>query len=130
MSSETPRALETEAAPTPIAPYAQGIDTGGLVFVSGQLGLDPGGGEIPADVGEEARRVLHNLGAVLEAAGLSLGDVVKTTVFMTDFGDYGAMNEAYAEAFGEAPPARSTVEVAGLLAGARIEIEAIAMRAG
>lgn len=121
--------IETDAAPTPMAPYAQGIDAGGIVFVSGQLGIDPANGEIPGEIGEEARRVLRNVEAVLEAAGLAMRNVVKTTIFLTDFDDYVAMNEAYAEFFGDSPPARSTVKVAGLLAGARIEIEAIATRA-
>lgn len=124
------RPLVTDGAPKPIAPYAQGVEAGELVFVSGQLGIDPAGGEIPADFGAEARRVLTNVEAVLAAAGLGMADVVKTTIFMTDFDDYAAMNEAYAEFFGASPPARSTVKVAGLLAGARLEIEAIASRAG
>jgi 2-iminobutanoate/2-iminopropanoate deaminase len=122
--------IATAAAPKPIAPYAQGIDAGDLVFVSGQLGIDPESQEIAEDVSEEARQVLRNVSAVLEAAGLTMADVVKTTIFMTDFDDYAAMNEAYAEFLGESPPARSTVKVAGLLAGARIEIEAIAKRGG
>lgn len=122
--------IVTDGAPTPIAPYAQGIDAGDLIFVSGQLGIDPADGEIPAGFGAEARRVLANVEAVLEAAGLGMADVVKTTIFMTDFDDYASMNEAYSEFFGDSPPARSTVRVAGLLAGARLEIEAIASRAG
>jgi 2-iminobutanoate/2-iminopropanoate deaminase len=125
-----PSAIATEAAPTPIAPYAQGIDAGTHVFVSGQLGIDPITEEIAAEVSEETRQVLRNIEAVLGSAGLGMSDVVKTTIFMTDFDDYGAMNGAYAEFFGTAPPARSTVKVAGLLAGARIEIEAIAQRSG
>jgi 2-iminobutanoate/2-iminopropanoate deaminase len=108
--------------------YAQGVDTDACVFVSGQLGLDPATNELPADVEDETRRVLQNVEAVLQAAGLSSADVVKTTIFMTDFDDYPAMNRAYVEVFGDAPPARSTVKVAGLLAGARIEIEAVAAR--
>lgn len=122
--------IETDAAPQPIAPYAQGVDAGSHVFVSGQLGLGPGGEEMPAAVDEETRRVLRNIEAVLDTAGLAMRDVVKTTIFMTDFDDYEAMNRAYAEFFAAAPPARSTVKVAGLLAGARIEIEAIAVRPG
>jgi 2-iminobutanoate/2-iminopropanoate deaminase len=121
--------ITTDGAPQPIAPYAQGIDAGSHVFVSGQLGLDPETNELPADVEDETRRLLQNIGAVLEAAGLAPDDVVKTTIFMTDFDDYAAMNRAYADFFGERPPARSTVKVAGLLAGARVEIEAIAVRA-
>lgn len=125
-----PEPIVTDGAPKPIAPYSQGVDAGDHVFVSGQLGIDPAGEKIPDDVGEETRQVLRNIAAVLGAAGLSMNDVVKTTIFMTDFDDYAAMNEAYAEFFAARPPARSTVKVAGLLAGARIEIEAIAKRAG
>lgn len=121
-------AIDTDAAPQPIAPYSQGIDAGSHVFVSGQLGLGPAGEAIPDAVDEETRRVLRNIEAVLGAAGLTMRDVAKTTIFMTDFDDYEAMNRVYAEFFAEAPPARSTVKVAGLLAGARIEIEAIAVR--
>jgi 2-iminobutanoate/2-iminopropanoate deaminase len=123
-----PKSITTEGAPKPIAPYSQGIDAGSLVFVSGQLGLDPQTNELPADVQDETRRLLQNIGAVLEAAGLAAADVVKTTIFMTDFDDYAAMNRAYGEFFGDQPPARSTVKVAGLLAGARVEIEAVAVR--
>lgn len=122
--------IATEGAPKPIAPYVQGVDAGDLVFVSGQLGIDPADGKVPDDFGAEARRTLANVEAVLEAAGLGMADVVKTTVFMTDFDDYAVMNEAYSEYFSDPPPARSTVKVADLLAGARLEIEAIASRAG
>lgn len=128
MSEGTHKAIETAAAPTPMAPFSQGIDADSLVLVSGQLGLDPQSGEISEDVGEETRRLLANIGAILEAAGLAPSDVVKTTIFMTDFDDYAAMNEAYAEFFSEPLPARSTVKVADLLAGARVEIEAMALR--
>lgn len=120
--------IETDGAPRPLAPYAQGADAGALLFVSGQLGLDPETNEVPDDVGAETRRLLQNVQAVLEAAGATLRDVVKTTIFMTDFDDYAAMNEAYSEFFPAPHPARATVKVAGLLAGARVEIEAIALR--
>lgn len=120
--------IETTSAPTPIAPYEQGVDAESVVFVSGQLGLDPQTGEMANDVGSETRQVLENLRAVVEAAGLAMSNVVKTTIFMTDFDDYPAMNKVYEEFFSPPYPARSTVRVAGLLADARLEIEAIAVR--
>ena len=123
-------AIETDGAPRPIAPYAQGVDAGSLVFVSGQLGIDPATSAIAEDVGEETRRVLANIAAVLEASGLSMRDVVKTTIFMTDFDDYAAMNEAYVAAFGHHRPARSAVAVAGLPLGALVEVEAWARSRG
>jgi 2-iminobutanoate/2-iminopropanoate deaminase len=123
-----PTPITTDGAPKPIAPYAQGIDAGALVFVSGQLGLDPETMELPGEVGAETRRLMENIRAVVEASGLAMSDVVKTTIFMTDFDDYAAMNEVYGEFFPDGPPARSTIKVAGLLAGARVEIEAVAVR--
>lgn len=122
--------ISTADAPKPAAPFAQGVDAGELVFVSGQLGLDPRSGELPDDVGAETRRLLQNVQAVLEAAGLTMDDVVKTLIFMTDFDDYAAMNAAYEELLPAPHPARSTVKVAGLLGGARVEIEAVAVRRG
>jgi 2-iminobutanoate/2-iminopropanoate deaminase len=123
-----PQRIATDGAPRPAAPFEQGVAAGSLVFVSGQLGLDPQTNELPADVGEETRRLLRNLQAVVEAGGLALHDVVKTTVFLVDLDDYAAVNEVYATFFPGVRPARSTVKVAGLLAGARVEIEAIAAR--
>jgi 2-iminobutanoate/2-iminopropanoate deaminase len=100
-----------------------------MVFCSGQIALDPATGKlIEGDVAAQTRRALLNLAAVLSAGGSSLRDVVKTTVFLVDMKDFGAMNEVYGEVFGDSPPARSTVAVAGLPAGARVEIEAIAVR--
>lgn len=121
--------ITTDRAPKAIGPYAQAIATGQLVFCSGQIALDPSSGEL---VGKTAReqtvRVLDNLRAVLRAAGSDLDHVVKTTVFLTDLGDFADMNAVYAEAFGTHTPARATVQVAGLPRGARVEIECVAIR--
>lgn len=121
-------AISTTAAPTPGAPFAQAIDGEDLVFVAGQIGLSPDGAPIPDGVHDETCQLLANVEAILAAADLTLDDVVKTTVFVTDFAGYAEMNRAYEERFTEPYPARSTVRVAGLLAGARVEIEAIARR--
>jgi 2-iminobutanoate/2-iminopropanoate deaminase len=121
-------AIETNEAPRPIAPYSQGIDAGRTVFVSGQLGLDPESNALPDDVYDETRQLLRNMEAVLGAAGLGKRDVAKTTIFLTDLDDYADVNRAYGEFFEQPYPARSTVKVAGLLAGARVEIEAVAVR--
>ncbi|MBA2476822.1 MAG: RidA family protein [Actinobacteria bacterium] len=121
--------VRTERAPAPFqgAPYSQGIRLGELVFVSGQLALRPGGTElVGASIGEQTEQVLANLGAILEEAGSGLDRLVKTTVFLADLGDFAGMNEVYARHVGDAPPARSTVEVSGLPSGALVEIEAIA----
>ena len=120
----------TDGAPKPFAgaPYNQAIVAGGMVFCAGQVGLDPAAGTlVEGGITEQARRALDNLKAVLEAAGSSLDKVVKTTVFVTDLGEFGEMNAVYAEYFTSDPPARSTVQVAGLPAGARVEVEAIAL---
>lgn len=120
----------TDGAPKPFqgAPYNQAIVGGGMVFCAGQVGLDPATNTlVEGGVAEQARRALDNLKAVLEAAGSSLDQVVKTTVFVIDLGEFGEMNAVYAEYFTSDPPARSTVQVAGLPAGARVEIEAIAL---
>jgi len=113
-------------APAPVGPYSQGIRVGDLVFVAGQIPLDPATGAMPADIAEQTRLALANVRAVVEAAGGSLADVVKTTVFLTDLDDFGAMNAVYATFFAEQPPARACVEVARLPKGARVEVEAIA----
>jgi 2-iminobutanoate/2-iminopropanoate deaminase len=121
--------VRTERAPAPLqgAPYSQGIRLGELVFVSGQLALKPGEGEIVgATIQEQTEQVFANLRAILEEAGSGLERLVKTTVFLSDLGDFGGMNEVYARHVGEQPPARSTVEVAALPSGAKVEIEAIA----
>ncbi len=119
----------TADAPQAIGPYSQAIGAGNFVFCSGQIPLDPQSGEPVGDtIAEQTRRVLDNLRAVLEAAGSSLAQVVKTTIFLVDMGDFAIVNSIYAEYFGDAPPARSTVQVARLPRDARIEIEAIALR--
>ena len=121
--------VRTEAAPAPFqgAPYNQAVKAGGLVFVAGQLGLRPGEKEmVGPGIAEQTEQVLANLRAILEEAGTGLDQLVKTTVFLQDLGDFAAMNEVYAKHVGERPPARSTVEVAALPSGALVEIEAIA----
>lgn len=125
----TRHAVSTTGAPAAIGPYSQGIAAGGLVFCSGQVGLDPANGElVEGGVEAEAERALRNLSAVLDAAGCSLGDVVKTTVFLADIGDFAAVNAVYGRFLPDPPPARSTFAVAALPKGARIEVEAIAVR--
>ncbi len=120
--------ISTELAPKAIGPYSQAIRANGFVFCAGQTPIDPAVGKlIEGDVQAQTRRVLQNLGAILEAAGTSLSRVVKTTVFLTDMANFKAMNEVYAEFFAEHPPARSTVAVAGLPLGAQVEIECIAL---
>jgi 2-iminobutanoate/2-iminopropanoate deaminase len=121
--------VRTEQAPAPFqgAPYSQAIRTGELVFVSGQLALRPGDTELSGgDVQAQTEQVFANLRAILEEAGSGLDRLVKTTVFLTDLADFQGMNEVYARHVGDRPPARSTVEVAALPSGARVEIEAIA----
>jgi 2-iminobutanoate/2-iminopropanoate deaminase len=121
--------VRTIMAPAAVGPYSQAIAAGDLVFCSGQIGLDPTTGElVDGGVEAEAERALRNLAAVLDAAGLGLADVVKATIFLTDIADFGAVNGVYARFMPDPPPARSTVAVAGLPRGARVEIEAIAVR--
>jgi 2-iminobutanoate/2-iminopropanoate deaminase len=122
--------IHTEKAPAAIGPYSQAIDSGaGLVFVSGQLPIDPATGAFPeGGVAEQTRQSLTNARAILQAAGLDLGNVVKTTVFLADMADFGAMNEVYAQFFAAPFPARSAVAVKDLPKGARVEIECIAAR--
>jgi 2-iminobutanoate/2-iminopropanoate deaminase len=123
--------VTTTGAPAAIGPYSQAIVSDGLVFVSGQVPLAPETGQMVAgDVQVQTRRALHNLAAVLEAAGTSLAQVVKTTVFLTTMENFTPMNEVYAEFFPGDPPARSTVAVVELPKGALVEIEAIAVRMG
>ena len=123
-------AIRTEAAPAPFqgAPYSQAIKAGGLVFVSGQVALQPGASEPVSEmIGEQTEQVFANLRAILEAAGSSLDRIVKTTVYLTHLGDFQAMNEVYKQYVGELPPARATIEVSKLPAGSLVEIEAIAL---
>ena len=122
-------AVRTEEAPAPFqgAPYSQAIRSGNFVFVSGQLALRPDHGEIVGDsIEEQTEQVFANLKAILEAAGSGLDRLVKTTVFLTNLGDFAGMNEVYARHVGEVPPARATIEVSALPSGAKVEIEAIA----
>ena len=121
--------VRTEAAPAPFqgAPYSQAVAAGGLLFVSGQLGLKPGATEMVAGgITEQTEQVLANLKAVVEAGGSSIDRIVKVTVFLQHLEDFAGMNEVYARVIGSDPPARSTVEVAKLPSGALVEIEAIA----
>ena len=124
----TRQAVSTSGAPSAIGPYSQGIASGDLVFCSGQLGLDPVTGELASGVEAQTDRALRNLGAVLDAAGCSWGDVVKTTVYLADIGDFGAVNGVYAKVMADPPPARSTFAVGALPKGGLVEIEAIARR--
>jgi 2-iminobutanoate/2-iminopropanoate deaminase len=121
--------VRTENAPAPFqgAPYSQAIKAGGLVFVSGQIGLRPGESELVGGIADQTEQAFQNLAAILSAAGSGLDRLVKTTVFLDDFGDFQAMNEVYASHAGDTPPARSTVEVAALPSGAKVEIEAVAL---
>jgi 2-iminobutanoate/2-iminopropanoate deaminase len=119
--------IQVTTAPEPIGPYSQAIKSGNMLFLSGQIPLDPATGQMVAgDAAAQARRVLLNLQAILELANSGLGRVVKTTIFLTDLADFPAVNAVYAEFFPFEPPARSTVQVAALPKGARVEIEAIA----
>lgn len=122
--------ISTPEAPAAIGPYSQAIDSGaGLVFLSGQLPIDPSTGAFPeGGVQEQTRRSILNAKSILEAAGLGLSNVVKTTVFLSDMGDFAAMNEVYAQFFAEPFPARSAVAVKTLPKGALVEIECIAAR--
>ena len=121
------QAISTPLAPTAIGPYSQAIRSGNLVFLSGQIPIDPSTGKIvEGDVATQTARVLQNLSAVLEAAGSSLGQVLKTTVYLKDLADFAAVNEVYAQFFGECPPARATVEVARLPRNVAVEIDLIA----
>ena len=120
--------VSTLSAPAAIGPYSQAIDTGALVFVSGQLPVDPATGAIPDGAAAQAERAFANVRAILEAAGLGLENVVKTTVFLADLADFAAVNDAYARAFCAPFPARSCVQVSAIPKGARLEVEAIAAR--
>ena len=120
--------IATENAPGAIGPYSQAVKTGGMVFCSGQIPIDPATGEfVSDDVAEQTEQVLKNLSAVLEAAGTNLNNVVKTTVFLADMNDFTAMNEVYSKFFSENKPARATVQAARLPKDARVEIECIAI---
>ncbi|HOX49801.1 MAG TPA: RidA family protein [Spirochaetia bacterium] len=119
--------ISTKAAPAALGPYAQGVRSGGLVFCSGQLGIDPATGALEAGVEAQARRAMENLKAVLAAEGLGFADVAKTTIFLADMADFAKVNEVYGSYFEGAYPARSTIQVAALPKGGLVEVEAIAV---
>ena len=128
MSSPERERIQTDNAPAAIGPYSQAIKAGGFVFASGQIPIDPQTGQfVSGGIAEQTEQVLKNLSAVLEAAGSSLGLVVKTTVFLADMKEFSGMNEVYATFFSSQPPARATVAAAGLPRDARVEIEAVAL---
>jgi 2-iminobutanoate/2-iminopropanoate deaminase len=119
--------VETSAAPQAIGPYSQAIKANGFLFVSGQIPIEPESGQMSAvDVVAQTKQVMQNLGAILAAEGLGFANVVKTTVYLTDLSEFARVNEAYAEYFESAPPARATIQVAALPKGAKVEIDAIA----
>ena len=122
------KVISTQNAPAAIGPYSQALDLGGMVFVSGQIPVDPATGAMPEDVQDQARQSLANLKAILAEAGLTMADVVKTVVFLADLDDFAAVNGVYAQAFAQPFPARSCVQVAGIPKGAKVEIECIAVR--
>jgi 2-iminobutanoate/2-iminopropanoate deaminase len=120
--------ISTSEAPAAIGPYSQAVRSGNFLFCSGQIPLDPKSGQIvPGDIAAQTRRVLDNVGAVLKAEGLTFENVVKTTIFLTDLGDFQTVNETYGSYFKRQPPARSTVQVSALPKGAKVEIEVIAV---
>ena len=124
----TRQAISTSGAPAALGPYSQAIATDGFLFCSGQIGLDPATGELADGIEAQAERALRNLEAVLDGDGLGWGDVVKTTIFLADIGDFATVNGIYAAQQADPPPARSTFAVGALPRGALIEIEAIARR--
>ncbi len=119
--------IHTDNAPAAVGPYSQAVKIGNLVYTAGQIGIDPATGEMQQGLEAQARQVMANLQAVLEAAGASFAGVVKTTIFITDMADFGVINGIYGAFFPENPPARSTVAVAQLPLGALVEIEAVAL---
>ena len=124
----TRKAVATDAAPAAIGPYSQAVEVDGFLFCSGSLGMDPASGQLLEGIEAQTERALVNLEAMLAAAGLSADDVVKTTVFLSDLGNFAAMNGIYAAHFSQPAPARSTVQVAALPRNAMVEIEAVAKR--
>lgn len=124
----TRQAITSDGAPAPVGPYSQAIAIDGFVFCSGQVGLDPATGQLVEGIEAQTERVLRNLAAVLDSAGLTFADVVKTTILLTDMNDFATVNGIYARFVGDPPPTRATFAVVGLPRGAAIEIEAIARR--
>ena len=120
--------VSTTEAPAAVGPYSQAVRVGPMLFTAGQIPLDPKSGTLVSEnIGEQTKQVLENLTAVLRAEGMSFSNIVKTTVFMTNLGDFQTMNEIYATYFKDAPPARSTVQVSALPKGAQVEIEVVAV---
>ena len=120
--------IKTSSAPAAIGPYSQAVKANGLLFLSGQIALDPASGQVVAgDVRAQTERVLENLKAVLQAGGSSLSKVLKTTVFLADMADFAALNEVYGRYFPQEPPARSTVQAAGLPRAVKVEIDVVAL---
>ncbi len=120
--------VHTDNAPAAVGPYSQGVKTGNMVFVSGQMPVVPATGEVvEGDVGEKARQCMKNVIAILKEGGVTADNIIKTTIFLTDMNDFGAVNEVYASFFGDSYPARSCVEVSRLPKGVDVEIEAIAV---
>jgi 2-iminobutanoate/2-iminopropanoate deaminase len=122
-------AILTANAPQPVGPYSQAIRSGGFIFCSGQIGIDPATGRMTEGLEAQTRQVLDNITAVLAAANLTLAHIVKTTIYLLDMGDFAKVNALYAERFGTPPPARSTIGIAALPLGAVVEIEVIAATA-
>jgi 2-iminobutanoate/2-iminopropanoate deaminase len=123
----TRKHVTTSQAPTPIGPYSQGVIAGGLLFVSGQIAIDPASNKlVTGDIEAQTEQVMKNLLAVLTAAKMGADNVVKTTVYLADLADFPKMNEVYARFLGKAPPARSTIQAAGLPRGVKVEIDVIA----
>ncbi|MFS0561523.1 RidA family protein [Terribacillus sp. 179-K 1B1 HS] len=120
--------IQTDKAPQAIGPYSQAVETAGTVYISGQIPLDPATGEMAGTIEEQTDQVMRNLSAILEEAGLSFDQVVKTTIFLTSLDDFAAVNEVYGRHLSEPYPARATVEISKLPKGARVEIEAVAVR--
>ncbi|MCH7921720.1 MAG: RidA family protein [Nitrospinae bacterium] len=127
MTRPTPKPISTDRAPAAIGPYSQAVRAGAFLFCSGQIPLEPASGEmVSGEIEAQTRQVLENLKAVVEAAGASLDDVVKVTVYLADLADFATVNEVYEEYFGEAKPARATIQAAALPRGALIEADCIA----
>jgi 2-iminobutanoate/2-iminopropanoate deaminase len=123
--------ISSSDAPAAIGPYSQAVRSGNFIFCSGQIPLEPKSGQIVSDeIGDQTRRVLDNITGLLKSEGLSPGDVVKTTIFLTDLGNFQTVNEIYSSYFSNQPPARSTVQVSALPKGAKVEIEVIACANG
>ena len=120
--------ISTDKAPAAIGPYSQALDTGNMLFISGQIPIDPATGNMPESVTDQAKQVLTNITNILAEAGLTMANVVKTSVFLSDLNDFAAVNEVYASFFAEPYPARSCVQVAAIPKGAKVEIETIAVK--